>query len=678
MQTPTPSDRQTRTIADVIATKQTREIQFAVTRDQINVEARTVPVAFASELPYERWWGTEILDVTPKSVRLGRLNGGAAVLVNHGTDQHVGVVASSQIDRDAVGRAVLRFGKSPEADVIFQDVVDGIRSLVSVGYQIHEMILEKSGGSGDIYRVTDWEPFEISIVSIPADPTVGVGRGAGMPSNHNPVKEQKAMQKENPEAGGVPAVSAAQVAELSQGERDAAIKRVRDAESLRLKEINAIGDRFKDRVQGMRDLVQSAINNDTTVDAFRAQVMDKLVESGAIAVADSPNIGMSNRDLQRFSFCRALLHAMDPHNEEYRQAASFEIECSNASRKRMQSSRDSGIAIPYDMLVQPIGMDGDNAARVAGMLAKRQLAQVVLGAGEGRRDLVVGTDSAGGYTVSTDLMAGSFIDLLTNALAIAQVGATMLTDLNGNIAIPRQTAGATGYWVAESGDPTESAAAFDQVAMMPKTVGAFTDYSRRLLLQSSLAVEAFVRMDLARTIALALDLAGINGSGSSNQPTGVLNTSGIGSVAGGTNGAAPDWDAMVNLEAAVGNANAAMGRLAYLTNTKVRGKLKRTQLFDTTNGQTVWQAVQNQNAPIAVSNQVPSNLTKGTASGVCSAIVYGNWLDLIVAMWGSLDLMMDPYTGATSGTKRLVALQDVDINVRQPTSFAAQKDALTT
>jgi HK97 family phage major capsid protein len=250
----------------------------------------------------------------------------------------------------------------------------------------------------------------------------------------------------------------------------------------------------------------------------------------------------------------------------------------------------------------------------------------------------------------------------------------MLTDLQGNIAIPRATAGSTGYWVAESGAPTESQQAFDQVALTPKTAGAYVDYSRRLLLQSSIAVEAFVRMDIARTIALLIDLAAINGSGSSNQPRGVLNTSGIGSVVGGTNGLAPTWDHMVDLQTAVANANAPEGSRAYFTNTKVRGKLKRTQQFSSTNGRSVWESL---DEPAVVSNQVPSTLTKGSSSGVCSAIAYGNWADLLIGMWGGLDVMLDPYTGATAGTKRVVALQDVDVTVRYPVSFAAMLDALT-
>ena len=274
--------------------------------------------------------------------------------------------------------------------------------------------------------------------------------------------------------------------------------------------------------------------------------------------------------------------------------------------------------------------------------------------------------------------------MLASLAATAQVTTNSgVTGLTGNIAIPRATGGATAYWVAESGAPTESQQAFDQVAMTPKTVGAYTDISRKLLLQSSLDVEAFVRNDLATVLALEIDRAAINGSGASNQPTGILATSGIGDVAGGTNGLAPTWAHIVELWSDIANANADFGAMGLMTNAKVIGKLMSTlkssgvagyivEDFPSAEGITNVSGLRG-----GVSNQVPSNLTKGTSSGVCSALINGNWADLIIGEWGTLDLMVDPYTGSTSGTVRVVALEDVDIAVRHPESFSAMKDALT-
>jgi HK97 family phage major capsid protein len=294
------------------------------------------------------------------------------------------------------------------------------------------------------------------------------------------------------------------------------------------------------------------------------------------------------------------------------------------------------------------------------------------------RDLVVGTPTAGGNLVATDLMSQSFIELLRNKMIVRAAGATVLAGLVGDVAIPRQTGGATAYWVAESGAPTESQQTVDQVALTPKTVGAFTDISRKLLKQSSIDVEMFVRNDLATVLALAIDLAALHGSGASNQPTGIASTSGIGSVVGGTNGLAPAWSHIVDLESEVAIDNADVGALAYITNPKVRGVLKQTEKASGT-AQFVWErGSQPLNGyPAFVTNQVASNLDKGTSVGVCSAIFYGNWADLLIGMWGGLDVLVDPYTGGTAGTVRVIELQDVDIAVRHAQSFAAMLDALT-
>lgn len=359
-----------------------------------------------------------------------------------------------------------------------------------------------------------------------------------------------------------------------------------------------------------------------------------------------PNIGMGKKDLRAYSLLRAI-HAAATFDWR---GAELEKEASEAVAKRLGKEPD-GFFVPFDwMRTSPAE----------------------------QRDLNVTTDSAGGYTVSTDLLAQSFIDLLRNKMVVRQAGATVLSGLVGDVAIPRQTGGATAYWVAESGAPTESQQTFDQVALSPKTVGAFTDISRKLLKQSSIDVEMFVRDDLATVLALAIDLAALHGSGSSNQPTGVAATSGIGAVVGGTNGALPDWADIIDLETAVAVDNADIGRLAYITNAAVRGVLKQTEKAANT-AQFVWTdgAAPLNGYAAHVSNQVSSALTKGTASGICSAIFFGNWQDLILGMWGSLDITVDPFTGATAGTVRVVELQDVDIAVRHAQSFAAMLDALT-
>lgn len=642
----------------------------SLTREAINKEARTVEIALASEEPYDRWWGREVLSLDRTAVRLGRLNSGThPLLVDHDTRDQVGVIEKAWIGDDRKLRALVRFGKSARAEEIFQDVIDGIRSLVSVGYRIHDMKLARqTEGKADEYLVTDWEPHEGSIVAVPADPTVGVGRDATaelqIRTLINRTKESNVDKTEDKQ----PAAKVEPQPVDAKRERDAATA----AERQRVRDISALGEKF-----GKRAEATAAVEAGTPYDAFRETVFTDMEKSGALKLAEPGEIGLSKKEVQQFRFTNLIAACLWPDDSTVRKVAGFEIECARAAadkRENVRADRAGAFTIPVDVLGSALDMRMADAEYATKMLLQRAMA-----AGRvGQRDLVVGTTTAGGHLVATELLASSFIDILVATMKVMSMGTTMLTDLQGNIAIPRATAGSTGYWVAENGAPTESQQAFDQVALTPKTCGAFVDYSRRLLLQSSIAVEAFVRMDIARTIALMIDLAAINGSGSSNQPRGIINTSGIGSVAGGTDGLAPTWDHIVGLESAVSAANVGTGALGYLTNSKVRGRLKRTQVFSSTNGQAIWGSDNQLNGTRAeVSNQVPSTLTKGSSSGVCSAILYGNWSDLLIGMWGGLDMMVDPYTGSTAGTKRVVALQDVDVTVRYPVSFAAMLDALT-
>lgn len=669
-------------------------------RAAIDVEARTVPIAFSSEAPYERWWGVEILSHDPGAVDLSRMNNGGAVLVEHTTRDHVGVVVqgSAAIDADRTGRCVARYGKSTRSEEIFVDVQDGIRSLISVGYMIDELVLVKSDQKTgiDTYKATRWTPYEVSHVAVPADPTVGVGRSKIFVSGFKPATpaasstdrratQESIMPEDDLDNGGAAVATRNQQQQQQTAAPATSVQAVGDAitaERARMRDIRAVGKQW-----GMDEQAEQAIDGGMTVDAFRAKVMAELQTAGRVRVAESPEIGMSDREIESFSFCRALLAAQDPLNAH--KIAPLEFEASRAAQDKRgdRADRAGALTLPADVLLRSLRVDAQKVgAAVRSLFALHGLRGQSMHTGAQMRDLVVGTATAGGNLVATDLLGSSFIELFRNAVLFDELGVTMLTNLSGNIAIPRQTGGATTYWVAENGAPTESQQSVDQVTGTPKTVGCFTDYSRRLLLQSSIDVEIFVRSDLALQMAQEAFRAAINGSGSSNEPIGLMNISGTGAVLGGTNGAAPTYDHIVDLESSVANANADGGRLAYLTNTKVRGKLRKTQEFASTNGKPVWTSAPGGAGRVGemlgynayTSNAVPSNLTKGTSSGVCSAIAYGNWAELLIFMWGGLDLMFDPFSLSTTGAKRLVALQDMDVNVRHATSFAVMKDALTT
>ena len=588
-----------------------------------DVDERTFEFPFSSEYPVARYFGNEILSHDRGAADLSRLNDGAPLLFNHDPDRVIGVVERAYIDdKSRRGYARVRFSRNEFAQEILRDVQDGILRNVSFGYSIEKM---EERSSGD-FVATSWKSLELSVVAIPADPSVGFGRSLDS-------KTQPAAPAA-PQPDPIPA--------MENTTPDLAVVRAEaaEAERSRISGITSLCDKHN-----LNDLAGELVRGGKSIDEARAAVLERLGSSQKPVSEKAAEIGLTEKEVRNFSFLRAINALAYPTDRKAQEAARFEFEVSEAAAAAM-GKESRGIMVPAEVL---------------------------------KRDLTVGTNTAGGFTVATDLLSANFIDLLRNKAVVMGLGTQMLTGLQGNIAIPRATGGATAYWVAESGSPTESAAAFDQVTMSGKTVGAFSDISRKLLLQSSIDVEGYVRNDLATVLALAIDSAAIEGTGSSNQPTGILNTSGIGSVAGGTNGAAPTYANIVGLETEVAQDNADVGSLSYLTNTKVRGKLKQTYTNSTYGEIPVFGADGTMNGyNVAVTNQVPSNLTKGTASSVCSAIIFGNFADLIVGMWGSLDLMVDPYTASTSGTVRVVALQDLDIAVRHPESFAAMKDALTT
>jgi HK97 family phage major capsid protein/HK97 family phage prohead protease len=602
------------------------ERALQVERAAINEEARTATLAFASETPYERYWGIEILDINPTAMRQGRLRSGANLLVDHDTRDVVGVIESVEVGADRVARATVRFGKSARAEEVWSDVRDGIRRNVSVGYMIHKAQLVETKEGVETYRVTDWEPFEVSLVSVPADPTVGIGRSLDAGTD----------AQDLPAAAG-PAARAAATEPEPQPSKDHIMSDVTTpvAERNHAAEISKIAK----GLPGGADMALDAIQRGLTTEQFQAEAIAKL-SSKPMPTAD---IGLDKRETKRYSMMRAINALANPGDAAAQRAAAFERECSEATSAKL-GKQARGFMVPTEVQ---------------------------------RRDLNVTTATAGGNLVATELLGGSFIDALRNAMVIDRMGTRMLTGLVGNIAIPRLSGTGTAYWVAENTAPTESDQTIAQVTMSPKTVGAFTDISRRLLLQSSIDVEAMVQNDLATILGQAIQQAAINGSGASNQPSGIL-TRVTASVIGGTNGAAPTWANIVALESDVAIANADVGTLGYLTNARVRGKLKTTSKVSGQNG-FVWD---DGDTPMngyrtAVTNAVPSNLVKGTSGSTCSAIVFGNFADLVIGMWGSLDLMVDPYTGSTAGTVRVVALQDVDVQLRNVVSFATMVDALT-
>lgn len=634
--------------------------QAEVTR-VMDEEKRTVELAFSSEAEVERWFGMEVLSHDPGAMRTERLENGAAVLLNHDWGDQVGVVESINIGTDRRGRAVVRFGKGARASEVFQDVLDGIRRHVSVGYKVHRVEVEERAGMADLVTVTDWEPFEISLVSVPADPTVGVGRSMeetpedngsrsdntddnlGNPNDKEPADMEKILRDAQgnlvralvDEDGNITKVLET-LEKAGEGER-AAQRTGSETERNRVRSIMDMAEEY-----GAEDLARDAVKGNTSVADFQRQLLDHLNAERNKPLSDETgaDIGMSDNEVRQFSFIRALRALANPTDRKAQEAAAFEYEASRAAAERA-GKEPEGILVPADVLRRALNTSTSGSA-----------------AGD-----------TGGYSVSTDLMSQSFVEMLRNRAVLMQLGTTM-GGLVGNIAIPRQSAGATGYWIGEDEDATEDGLELDQIGMTPKTVGALSEVTRKLLMQSSLDVEALIRRDLANALALTIDAAGFYGTGSANQPRGIANTSGInavdfaGATSGGT-GVLPTYAEVVAMESAIAADNADVNSMAYVMNSGMRGHFKTTQKFSGTDGSPIWE---------------PGNTVNGYGTQVTNQIqagdmFFGNFADLLIGMWGGLDLTVDPYTHSAKGRMRVVAMQDVDFVLRRVESFCLGRDA---
>ena len=270
------------------------------------------------------------------------------------------------------------------------------------------------------------------------------------------------------------------------------------------------------------------------------------------------------------------------------------------------------------------------------------------------------------------------LDILRDKLVVAGLGATVLTDLVGTFTAISSSA-VQAAWEGEADKNELKKVTYSKLTMTPHRSSVSVATTKDLLRQTSFDVEADLLNKITDAHADLLEKAAINGSGSDGEPTGILNTSGIGSVAIGTNGGALTWKNVVALETEVNSKNANRGRMAYLSNAKVNGALKVTEMAaGTARFLLSNEAPKTLNGyPFDWTNLVPSTLTKGTAASKCSALIFGNFQDLYIGQWGGIDIVVDPYTGARNGEIYLTLNAWNDIKVVEPKSFAAIVDITT-
>lgn len=446
--------------------------------------------------------------------------------------------------------------------------------------------------------------MEASLVSIPADVTVGVGRS----SETSPIPVIKTDFKEESIMSDHLDIAAVEAEARKAAQRNAA-------------QIVELGARHQ-----RQDMAHKAISEGRSIEEFRGELLETI---GSQRALENQDVGMDKKDVARFSMMRAIHALANPTDRRAQEAAAFEFECSRAAADQYGKTAQ-GIMLPAEVLRN------------------------------WKRDLNSADEAA---LFTDDFRGNEFIDVLRNSSSVMQAGARMLGGLSGDVKIPKKTAAASAAWIAtEGGASTESEMTVGSVSLAPKTLGAFTDVTRQLMIQSSLDVEALIREDLAQALAIAIDKAGLEGTGSNGQPTGILNTSGVNSVTSFA-GANPTFAEVVSLETALAEDNALMGNLGYIMPAGMYGALKTTEKATGT-------------AQFVVEPGGSINGYRGIVSNQATAgnLYFGNFSDLLIGMFGGLDIVVDPYTNSTSGTVRVVALQSVDVAVRNATSFAYGND----
>lgn len=608
-----------------------------VERAQIDDEARTATLAFASEAPYDRWWGREILDVSPTAMRMQRLSTGANLLVDHDTRDVVGVVETVEVGADRVARAVVRFGRSTRAQEVWQDVKDGIRRNVSVGYMIHAAKLIETDDDNDTYRVTDWEPYEVSLVSVPADPSVGVGRSLaqGLDASPAPLSAPAAADPATPVAGPSPAADRA--ADPAAPTPQPPMLKGTPMSDVQVTERNHAAEisQLAAGIQGFdaRELALKSIQAGHTVEQFQAEVLRQVANKPLAA-----DVKLNEREVKQYSYVRAIAAAIA--RAEGQAVSGFEAELSQELERQLPANakRHGGIYVPMRLQAE--------RAAIAESLWN--------------------TSTKGSSTVFTE--AGEFIDLLRNQTVAIELGARLMAGLSSPVSFPKQTGAATAYWMPENDgtDVTASNATLGSVSLTPKTLQATTAFSRQLMAQSSIDVEQFVRNDLAAQHALAWDQAVLHGSGSSNQPTGIYAAGSVNSIAmGGT----PTYGKLIDMVTEVLKDNALMGSLAFATTPGMAGKLAQTVIAASTDSRMIWTGPLNDGQLVGyravATNQVKADLGSGSDHG----LIFGDFTSVMIGTWGALEIVVDPYALKKQGMVEVTSFQLADIALRHPQSF---------
>ena len=600
------------------------EVTF--TREDNKPTKLTFPAS--SEMPVARWFGEEILRHDDKSIRMDRLKGGAApLLFNHDWNDPVGMIDGARVKN---GRLYVdaHFFDTQRAKEVAAMVEGGMRN-VSIGYELYEVVED---AKNQRYTATDWGVLEVSFATVPADPSVGVGRSSDQETKSvrvtrehvlqpaaPAVSQEKATMADTQAAAGVAeeVQTRAVPAQPKQGPSGAEMERERRSAISNLAKAGGIGD----------DVAAMWATSGMSWDEISRDYLAIQQERTAKNPKSDAALGLSKEETKRYSMFNAIRAVVDKNWAN----AGFELECSRAIGAKLQRIQDPNkFYVPYEV-------------------QNRQIA---------KRDLTVASASGGGYLVGTENM--SFIELMRNRSVVYSMGARRLSGLVGSVTVPKQTAAGTAVWLAnEASTATESAQTFGQMSLTPKTVGAYTEISRQLLLQSSPDAEGLVTADLGTVCALAIDVGAIRGSGASGEPQGIVGTAGVGSVSGTSLAAA----GVLEFQSDVAGGNLLVDSCGYVTTPAVAALLMARPELPSTGTTRLWQG--------NMLNGTLFNMRAMSSNQMSAAtMLFGDWSQVVIGEWGVLEVEVNPYANFQAGIIGVRAMVSIDVGLRYGGAFS--------
>ena len=431
------------------------------------------------------------------------------------------------------------------------------------------------------------------------------------------------------------------------------IKALHEEKGRLIDELNALQNSINTEERSMSEDEKTRFNDiDARLESIGSEVetLEKLQKRAAEKAAAAPVYGASSSSekkersemVAKYSFKRAVEQAATGHRD------GVELEMHKEAAAEFQRSGVSvsahSVLIPSDAFKRDMTATG-------------------------------GTNgSEGGVNVATEV--GGIIDVLLPNTVLDGLGVTRFDNLTGNLDLPKASTQPAAGFNTENGTAAEKSTAFSKVSFNPKRLASYIQVSNQLLNQSSNSIDAYVRNYLAQSMAQELEKAAIKGGGS-NEPTGIIANTDVNVVSIGATGGAITWAKVVDLMKEVEVDNA-IGQ-AYLTNPKVKAALQTTtRQASGVEGNFILQsgAGELNGYPMAVTTNVPSDLTKSTGTDL-SALIFGDFSKLAIASWGGMELTVDPYSGATAGLTNMILNAYIDVNLLHPEAFAVCKDITT-